>query len=70
MSKTENEQAALEKVVMLESALAGRRSRQQLLVLTYTQSRAVETAMCVAEQQPPTTGGRPALTPLYVVIEE
>lgn len=32
------------------------------LLLTYTQSRAVETVVCVAEQQLPTTGGQPALT--------
>lgn len=32
------------------------------LLLTYTRSRAAVTVVCVAEQQPPTTGGRPALT--------
>lgn len=44
-----------------ESSSRPRRPTAALL-LTYTQSWAVETAVCVAEQQPPTTGGRPALT--------
>lgn len=60
MSKPKNEPAALEKVVTLESALAGRGGRQQLCSLL-TPKAVLLKLWCVAEQQPPTTGGWPAL---------